>query len=79
MMDQQAGYEEWVRVCRQFGLLCKRASMVYSTSNRLRLLSNWYSRLECLVFGMMGLMNRDWARLWSRLGLATATFSLSLG
>ena len=78
MMDKhkQAGYEEWVRVCRQFGLLCKRASMLYSTSTRLRLLSSWYSKLECLVCGEM---DSDWAKLWGRLGLAAATTSFSLG
>jgi len=76
MMNQEAGYDEWVKVCRQFGLLCKRVSMLHSTSTRLKLLSSWYSRLECLVCGEMG---SDWARLWGRLGLAAATSSFSLG
>merc|ERR1719154_595979 len=71
MMSQQAGYDELIRVCHQFGLLCKRASMLYSTSTRLRLLSSWYSKLECLVSG--------WAKLWGRLGLAAASASFSLG
>ena len=70
-IKQQAGYEEWLRSNHQFGLLCKRASMLYSTSTRLMLLSSWYSRLECIV--------SDWAKLWGRLGLAAATSSFSLG
>ena len=59
-IKQQAGYEEWLRSNHQFGLLCKRASMLYSTSTRLMLLSSWYSRLEGVV--------SDWAKLWGRLG-----------
>ena len=45
--------------------------MLYSTCTRLRLLSSWFSRLECLV--------SDWAKLWGRLGLAAASASFSLG
>ena len=44
MMEQQAGYDNFIRVCHQFGMLCKRASMLYSTSTY-----SWYSRLERLV------------------------------
>ena len=56
LMDHQTGYEEWVASCKQFGMLCKRASMLCSTSTRLRLLTSWFSMLECLVCNKM---NRD--------------------
>ena len=76
MMDHQPGYEEWVASCKQFGMLCKKASMLYSTSTRLRLLTSWFSKLECLVCSKI---NKDWARLMGRVGLAAAMSTFTLG
>ena len=46
----------------------KRASMLSSSSKRLRMLSSWFSKLECLVCRQM---NKDWASL---MGAASSTF-----
>ena len=72
----QTGYDEWITSCKQVGVLCKRASMLCSTSIRLRLLTSWFYKLEGLVCHKM---NGDWAKLWGRLGLAAATSTFSLG
>ena len=40
LLDCQLGCDEWIATCKQFGVLCKRASMLSSTSTRLRLLTN---------------------------------------
>ena len=76
MKDRQTGYDEWIISCKQFGVLCKRASMLCSTSTRLRLLKSWYYKLEVLVCDKM---DRDWAKLWGRLGLAASTSTFTLG
>ena len=57
-MEHEEGFAEWVAVCKEFGTLCKRVSMLSSTSKRLKILSSWFSKLECLVCRQM---NNDWA------------------
>ena len=37
-MDNEKGFAEWVSVCKQFGTLYKRVSMLSSTSKRLKML-----------------------------------------
>ena len=76
MRDRQTGYDEWIISCKQFGVLCKRASMLCSTSTRLGLLKSWYYKLEVLVCDKM---DRDWTKFWSRLGLDAATSTFTLG
>ena len=70
---ERKGYMEWVEVCRQYGLLCKRASILADTSSRLRLLSSRFNRLECLVCAKM---DREWGSLLGTLGLAAAASSM---
>ena len=76
MKDCRTGYDEWIISCKQFGVLCKRASMLCSTSIRLRLLTSWFYKLEQLECHKM---DGDWAKLWGRLGLAAATSTFTLG
>ena len=59
-MNHEEGFAEWVAVCKEFGTLCKRASMLSSTSKRLKMLSRWFSKLECLVCRQM---TKNWACL----------------
>ena len=54
----------------------KRASMLSSSSKRLRMLSSWFSKLECLVCRQT---NKDWASLMGRVGLAAASSTFTLG
>ena len=49
MCHQPQYYEMWVKRCKQFGLLCKRASMLSSTSSRLRLLADVYTKIEVVL------------------------------
>lgn len=73
---EREGYHQWLELCRQFGLLCKRATMLCSTHVRLRLLYDWYSRLEHSVFDSM---DQDWAKLCCMAGLGAATNCFCLG
>ena len=54
----------------------KRASMLSSSSKRLRMLSSWFFKLECLVCRQM---NKYWASLMGRVGLAAASSTFTLG
>jgi len=78
-IDTESAYDAWIAVCRQFGFLCKRASMLCNTTSRLTFLSNWYSKLESLALGKDVTNNKDWTKLWGRLGLGAATSSFTTG
>ena len=67
---------KWVGVCRQIGLLCKKASVLCSTSSRLSLLFSSYARLECLVCKGM---DSVWAEIWGTLGMGAAITSFIQG
>ena len=47
--SQAEYYGAWVHACKQFGLLCKRATMLHNSGNRLRLLGSLYSRVEVML------------------------------
>ena len=61
--------DSWQQVSRDFGLLVKKVSMVYGSSCRLKLLSDWYG-------GSLGNLVRTQDQLWSQhltsMGLASA-------
>ena len=75
-MEERAGYDEWARLCRQFGMLCKKATTLEVNGVRLRQFSNWFCKLENLVSAKMG---SDWTRVWGRIGYAAATNKFILG
>ena len=70
-------YEVWVKKCQHFGVLCKRASMVCSTSNRLKLLASAYNKVERIVTSKE--VQDDWNKLLGVVGLAAATSTFILG
>jgi hypothetical protein len=74
--SSRAKLELWLSVSRQFGLFCKRASMLWSSWGRLASLTHWFSGLEQL--GCAGLTFR-WEEVCRKMGLAAALHSLSLG
>jgi len=76
-LNTEEGYKEWVRKCKQFGVLCKKASMMRRTSCRLELLSKWFLTIESRLLRKID--NKDWARLMSKVGLAAALSKLFLG
>jgi hypothetical protein len=47
-----------------------------STGKRLKMLSSWFSKVECLVCRQM---NKDWASLMGRVGLPAASSTITLG
>ena len=62
---------------KQFGLLCKRASMLCSTSSRLRLLADVHSKIEELLSTKEG--KNEWTKLLCNVGLAAATSTFIMG
>ena len=74
LVTEQA-LDKWQQLTRDFGVLVKKVTMVHGSSFRLRLLSEWYGRLESLV--------RTPDRLWSqhlcRTGLASALAAFTNG
>ena len=62
--------------CRQYGLLCKRASMLGDINTRLMKLSTWYSRLERFLCAKLG---SDWYFHWGGLCLRVVSISFRLG
>ena len=48
-MDEEIVVDKWIDVSNSLGFLFKRASMVFTTSSRLRLLSQWFVRVEQIV------------------------------
>ena len=65
----------WQQVTRDFGVLVKKVTMVHGSSYRLRLLSDWYGRLESLVESQ----NKLWTEYLSRVGLASALAAVIKG
>lgn len=70
-------YEVWVKKCKHFGVLCKRATMLCSTSNRLKLLASVYINVESVVTAKEE--QNDWNKLLGMVGLAAATSTFILG
>ena len=66
----------WLHLCSQFGLLCKRATMLCNTKNRLSHLVKWFSYLSQL--GCVGL-TFQWGDICRKAGLAACLHGLSLG
>ena len=75
-MTSQHFYEVWVKKCKGFGVLCKRASMLSSTTNRLRLLASAYTNVERVIFARE--VQNKWTKLLGRVGLAAATSTFIL-
>ena len=69
--------DKWIEVNGQFGVLAKRASMIFTTSYRLRLLSKWYENIEELVPDCSS--SSHWKKLLNRIGLGSALATFSLG
>lgn len=69
--------DKWIEVNGQFGVLAKRASMIFTTSYRLRLLSKWYENIEEIVPDCSS--SSHWKKLLNRIGLGSALATFSLG
>ena len=67
--------DSWQQLTRDFGLLVKKVTMVHGSSFRLRLLSDWYGRLDSLV----RTPNQLWSQYLSRMGLASALAAFTKG
>ena len=76
-MTSQHFYEVWVKKCKGFGVLCKRASMLSSTTNRLRLLASAYTNVERVILARE--VQNKWTKLLGIVGLAAATSTFILG
>ena len=76
--DDEEETDKWIEISSQFGILAKRASMIYSTSMRLRLLSKWYERVEDMVVEHYS-QDEVWPGMLRKIGLASALASFSLG
>ena len=74
--DHEQQYQEWVGVCRQFGLLCKKASVLCSTSLSLSLLFSNFAGIDSLVCRGMDCV---WAKIWGTLGIGAAVTSFLQG
>jgi len=74
---EEESVDKWIEVNGQFGCLAKRASMIFSTSSRLRLLSKWYGNIEEIVADSSS--DSHWKKLLLRIGLGSALASFSLG
>ena len=74
LVTEQA-LDSWQQVTRDFGVLVKKVTMVHGSSYRLRLLSDWYGRLEILVESQDNL----WTEYLSRMGLASALAAVIKG
>ena len=74
LVTEQA-LDSWQQVTRDFGVLVKKVTMVHSSSYRLRLLSDWYGRLESLVESQ----DKLWTEYLSRMGLASALAAVTKG
>ena len=74
LVTEQA-LDSWQQVSRDFGLLVKRVTMVHGSSFRLRLLADWYGRLDSLV----RTPDQLWSQHLSRMGLACALAAFTKG
>ena len=74
LFTQQA-LDSWQQVSRDFGLLVKKVTMVHGSSFRLRLLADWYGRLDSLV----RTPDQLWSKYLSRMGLASALGAFTKG
>ena len=70
-------YEVWVKECKQLGVLCKRASMLWSTSNRLELLARASIKMEEVV--RVKKVDNDWTKMLGKVGLAASSSTFILG
>ena len=76
-ITSQHFYEVWVKKCKGFGVLCKRASMLSSTTNRLRLLASAYTNVERVILARE--VQNKWTNTLGKVGLAAATSTFILG
>lgn len=74
----QVGYEKWINCCRQFGSLCKKATILHGTCTRLQYFSSWYSKFQRDGLSLFP-TNHPWTKLMILLGLASAMSNLILG
>ena len=70
----------WRQITRDYGVMVKKVTILHESSCRLRLLSDWYERLQSLVSrDTLGRRNQLWRQYLSRAGLASALAELIKG